>query len=535
MKKQVKRRFFTAVMAAVFTVSGLSLTGCGSKADSEKADINQKSFTYWAPMVPSVASRIESFNDIEMYKKMEEETGVHIEFIHPPVGQEKEQFNLLIASRDLPDMIEYNWNAFDGGPQAAIDQDIIYPLNEYIESSAPNFKKAISEGEYAQSYDKGSKTDTGEYFAFPCFNVGEDRIFGGAMIRKDWLDELGLDIPETIDEWTNVLTAFKEKKGAEAPLTGTATYFMPGTHSVFNGAFDVAATRLYVEDGKVKFSPYEKGYKEYITLLHDWYKKGLLDKDFSNIQGTAVDSKMLNGTSGAVIGYLGGSMGKYLKQMESTDPKYNLVCAPYPVKEKGQQNHFGMYQKDVSQRYVAITKNCKDPEGAVKWLDKWYGKDGYMLMNFGVEGSTYNMQDGKPVYTDKILHNPDGLSINEALSLDCRATSAAPGFQQAPEYLEQYYEYPQQVEGFKMWAATAAVTRDYVLPDGVFATADEEKELAALNTDISTYVSEMYTKFVTGDEPLDNYDNFLATLKDSLNADRYIEIQQNMYDRYLKR
>ena len=60
-------------------------------------------------------------------------------------------------------------------------------------------------------------------------------------------------------------------------------------------------------------------------------------------------------------------------------------------------------------------------------------------MNFGVEGESYNMVDGKPVYTDQIFNNPEGLSIAEALSMYCRATVPAPGLKQAPEYLERSF------------------------------------------------------------------------------------------------
>ena len=46
-----------------------------------------------------------------------------------------------------------------------------------------------------------------------------DSVQSGPIIRADWLEELGLEVPQTIDDWTNVLTAFKEQKGAQAPLT----------------------------------------------------------------------------------------------------------------------------------------------------------------------------------------------------------------------------------------------------------------------------------------------------------------------------
>ena len=135
--------------------------------------------------------------------------------------------------------------------------------DSYIDSGAPNFKKVITDGsELSAVYDKGSKTDDGNYFAFPNFNTGDVRTFAGPMIRKDWLDDLGLEVPETIDEWTAALTAFKEQKGAVTPLTAIDSYLT--VTNAFNGAFGVGQ-RLYLDGSTVKFGPLESGY---ICLLY---------------------------------------------------------------------------------------------------------------------------------------------------------------------------------------------------------------------------------------------------------------------------
>lgn len=529
-----KKKFLAVGLAGVLALSAIGLSGCSGGQTNGSDELT--SFTYWVPMDSVIATRVNSFNDITIYQQREKDSGIHIEFIHPALGQEKEQFNLMIASRELPDVIEYNWEAYNGGPKAAIDDGIIIALNDYIDSVTPNFKNAItSRDELAPIYDKGTKTDSGQYFAFPAFNVGKYRTFGGPMIRKDWLDELGLEMPETIDEWTTVLTAFKEKKGASAPLSATADYFIVYSNS-FNGAFGIGAgLRLYLDGDTVKFAPLESGAKEYLAVLRDWYKQGLLDKEFSSIKSSAVDAKIIQGNSGATVGYLGSAMGKYLKQMATEDPKYNLVCAPYPVLNKGEKNGFMLTASDVAERQLAITTACKNPDAVAKWADYWYSDEGYMMVNFGVEGDSYKIVDGKPVYTDKILHNPDGLSIAETLGMSTRATAAAPGFNQAPEYLEQYYEFPQQIEGFKMWAENASDAKARLVPRGVYATAEESEEVAALISDINTYVQESFLKFITGEDSLDNYDKFVETLKSTFKVDRYLEIEQNMYDRYLAR
>ena len=531
----MKKKLVTVALAGTVAAAVLGLTGCGGGgSDIKQPEEKATSFTYWVPMNANIATRIQNYNEVAMYQQREKDSGIHIEFIHPALGQEAEQFNLMIASRDLPDLVEYNWVNYQGGVQKAIDDGVIIKLNDYIDQYAPNFKKTVSDGsKLSKIYDKGSKTDEGNYFAFPCFNIGSYRTFGGPMIRKDWLDELGLSVPETIDEWTTALKAFKEKKGAAQPLTGTSNYFI-GTTDAFNGAFGISKN-MYLDGDTVKYGPMQKEYKDYLTLMHQCYQDGLLDQDFSTNKGTAVDANITKGKSGAVVGYLGSAMGRYLKQMQTEDPSYNLVCAPYPVQNKGDKNDFYIFEGDVNGRYLAITETCKDPVTATEWADYFYSEEGYYMVNFGIEGESYNMVDGKPVYTDEILHNKDGLSISEALGLSCRATAQAPGLKQAPEYLEQYYEFPQQVDGFKMWAENVEGVRKNRIPEGLSAAQDESEELSALSTDIYTYVEEMSLKFITGQEPLDNFDQFVDTLTSTFNVARYLEIEQNMYDRYLKR
>ena len=156
-----------------------------------------------------------------------------------------------------------------------------------------------------------------------------------------------------------------------------------------------------------------------------------------------------------------------------------------------------------------------------------------MLSTYGVEGESYTMVDGQPTYTDVIMHNPDGLSISEALQRYCRATAASPGFNTEDGYIMQYYEYDQQVNAFQTWSTVTDNARAHLMP-AITPTLEESEEYAALNTDINTYVSEMVFKFIHGVEPLENYDAFVQQLQ-QMNVERFIEINQQAYDRYRAR
>ena len=97
-------------------------------------------FTYWVSLDNNAAASISSYGENKMYQELEKITNVHIDFLHPTIGQEKEQFNLMIASRDLPDFIEYGWTSYDGGPEKAISDGIIIQLNDLLDQYAPDAK-----------------------------------------------------------------------------------------------------------------------------------------------------------------------------------------------------------------------------------------------------------------------------------------------------------------------------------------------------------------------------------------------------------
>ena len=175
----MKKRKTALALAAIAAAAALA-AGCGN-GKKTAGDNGKTTFTYWAMLPGPIATRVDSLGDVEMYREREKETGVHIEFIHPAQGQESEQFNLMIASGDLPDMIEYDWAEYSGGAQKAIDDGVIIALNQYMDDKLPDFKKVL---EGNSSYDKGSKTDAGNYYAFPNINTGSYKTFGGPLIRN---------------------------------------------------------------------------------------------------------------------------------------------------------------------------------------------------------------------------------------------------------------------------------------------------------------------------------------------------------------
>ena len=170
-KRNNKIKKGALLMAAVVAAAGIA-TGCGNKDNggaapesqtTAQADASGKTETaapdtafsypvaeggtlsYWVELNANAAANYTSLNDTEFGKKLQENTGITIEFQHPAVGQVAEQFNLLLSNRTLPDIIEYSWMTYAGGPQKAIEDGVVLPLNDVIDSYCPNLKAYLAE------------------------------------------------------------------------------------------------------------------------------------------------------------------------------------------------------------------------------------------------------------------------------------------------------------------------------------------------------------------------------------------------------
>lgn len=489
-----------------------------------------KTLSYWGEMTGNLTGVKSSHADVPFFQEWQKKTGIKLKFTAPPTNQAKEALNVMLASGDLPDMIEYDFLSFPGGPEKAIKDGYILKLNDAIDKYAPNLKKYLKEN---PNIDKMVKTDNGSYYAFPFIRGDASlQVFQGPIIRKDWLDELGLPLPETIDDWYTTLKAFKEKKNAGAPLSVVS---VPRPFNEFNaghfmGAFGVTRD-FYIDNGQIKFGPAEKGYKEFLALFHKWYAEGLIDKNIATVDQKAMDANFSTGATGATIGNAGGGIGRYQPLLTAKDPKAQLVAAPYPVQKKGDVAFFGQKDQPFSPGgMVAITASSKNAELAARLLDYGYSEEGHMYFNFGSEGVSYKMENGYPKYTDLVMKNPDKLAPAQALSMYVRGNYNGP-FVQDKRYIEQYLALPTQREAITVWQKTDV--DKHKLPP-ITPTPEESSEMAKIMTDVNTLVDEMTLKIILGTEPVDNFEKYVDKLK-SLKLDRALEIEKAALDRYNKR
>lgn len=285
------------------------------------------------------------------------------------------------------------------------------------------------------------------------------------------------------------------------------------------------------DDGTIHYGPAEDNYKQFLTTMNQWYNEGLLDPDIATAQLDQVSAKMSNGSAGASLGWNGSRMGTWTTAAQETDPTYDLQPAPVPVLNEGDTPKMGpMDNVVVNNGGTAITTSCEDVEAAARLLDWAYSEEGSMFYNFGIEGESYEMVDGEPVYTDLILNNPDGLPIAQILSAYTRVAYNGP-FVQDVRYMEQYYTLDSQKKANEVWTVDEA--SEHILPP-ITPTVDESEEFSSIMNEINTYRDEMTLKFILGTESLDNFDQFVETMN-QMNLQRAIEIENAALERYKAR
>ncbi len=545
MKKNFRKgaALLTAGMMAVST-----LAGCGQKAETSAPETTAPAeaggaateetaageitypvadggtLTYGMTLATAWSDRYDSFDQLPLGQELEKVTGFDMDMVHV---ENKQAMNLLLASGELPDIIGYNFQLnYTGGEAKAIQEGLIYPMSEeFVKQNAPDYWKAISSN---PDILKQVKTPEGDIYGF-AFILGDELLKNGygLIVRDDWCEELGLELPETADEYYNMLKAFKEQKGVEIPLCVNFDFLKDQLNrGIITSPFGLVTMDTYVDNGTVKIGYALPEFKGVLEWLHKLYEEKLLDPNFATVDKETITANMLTGKSGASSGACGSVLGTWLTTNKNVEG-YSLAGLKNLVAKKGDEPMYGHYNTDVVGGVTAITTQCKDPVKAAQFLNYGYTEAGHLLYNFGIEGKSYEMIEGKPTFTDLVLNNPDGLSRQQALSEYELAYGNGP-FVQDKDYLLQYYGEEAQKVALERWADHNA--KQYKLPR-ITINGEDAGEYSSLTSELQTYRDEMIIKFIRGEESLDNFDKYLSTLE-SMGIGRMQEIVQAAVDEY---
>ncbi len=540
MKKNVSR-ILGALLAGVMILG--TMTACGPKepanesstavessaAGSEAAETAEitypldtdAKFTIAIVNDKPIAAVSKDITATPFAKAWAEQTGVELEFI---VCEDNNAMNLLFADGNLPDIVFWRPYVYAGGPEKAIDDAVMVPISvEDMEKFAPDFIKVMEESH--PDVRRTHMTDDGEYIGFGMvMDEPELQNASGMLVRGDWLEEFGMEVPDSPETLEAYLQACVDK-GVVNPLPA-AELDGPFWYGSWSAAFDLPKAYEYQVEGTVHFGWAEPQYKELLAWCKSLAEKGLMDTSF-----TYYDNGVYGNTMGCWFNSIGSGIGTYMATMETEDPNFSVVAMPGFKNSEGVVTG-GLSSKPVGAAYCWITPACEDVETALKFLNFGYTEAGHLLFNFGVEGESYTMVDGVPTYTEWITHNPDGLSMQQAMAQYNRAAVGGGPFVQSTVYAEQYFWRPEQQEATVTWADHEA--DQFRMPQYQVA-AEDAAEYNRIKADIDTYVTEAKVKFITGELSLDDFDTvYIKTLKD-MGVDRYLEIVQEACDRFYAR
>ncbi len=480
-------------------------------------------FTLWTSNSPDLSEIISDLNEYLVFSQLEQATNVRWDATLVSFFSSSEQFQLMVASQDYTDVVCRAIDSYTGGTDQAIEEEFLIDVSDLIDENMPNLLDWFDK--YPE-LRKQMTTVEGNIGGFPKFYQEPSDVNEGACIRLDWLEELGLESPKTYDDLHNVLTQFKEKKEASAPLVIAVNTGVQG--DLLNG-YNIG--NYYQVDGQVRFGPMQPEFKEYLTMMNQWYNERLLSDSFLTSQAEVLMdfSTILSGDTGVWCGTGTQSITQLLSMASESQPDMRITGMTNVTKD-GEIAHVGTESQILDSIMWSVTTECSDPAAIAQYVDYLYSDAGILLANYGVEGETFNYVDGKPMLTELVTNNPD-YSYNLALNIfTCDRQTPVPFIIDEQKARNDYSE--DQKNAVEVWSnATDGL---YNIPrQGVNTTTKETEEYNRIYSDIDTYMDETISKFVVGDLSLDQFDSFVDQLK-TMGIEDCIAIQQAAYDRYLE-
>ncbi|AGC67237.1 putative ABC-type sugar transport system, periplasmic component [Thermoclostridium stercorarium subsp. stercorarium DSM 8532] len=522
-------------------------TACGAPAAKPDGGESQKADTIIAAPVPGSDGKISDekitlrafqyvlenqqvdFDNMWFYQELEKKTNIHIEWELVKDADWNTKLNLMFASGDWPDMILRGEVDIE---EYGVNQGILVPLDDYIEKYMPNYysRLYLNDAYVSIPASDGKMYYIGNLIAQ---NVNHESHW---FINKTWLDNLGLEIPKTVDELTNVLRAFRDSdpnrngEKDEIPMSaGGLTNHIQGVYTYF-AQFGVPLQYFVyacIDDNqKVVFPGYLPGFRDACEWLHLCYREGLLDPEAitqdSNVWGTKMNAGRVGYTT-----YL-----RLINTALTPETAANYVSILPPASKHGVKVPRIL---EVPTLGAALTVANKHIPETLMWIDAQLETETMMVAYNGpiheggpIEPTMKINDQGKY----EILYVPENNELYNYVPV-YHAQFFAPGdyyfkIYEMPPHRVERYEYSKEYEG-------AGILEKYsyvYLQRLVKMTNEESIEVSRLYNEIDKFMKESITNFITNGVTDESWQQFLNTAK-AVGVDRYVEIYQKAYDNYL--
>ncbi|MEM7643066.1 MAG: extracellular solute-binding protein [Pseudomonadota bacterium] len=459
-----------------------------------------------------------------------EMTGIHL--VDATVGAntrtdentgKTEALNLMLATGEIPDIVGSSRlkdfvNQY--GPEGAF-----LPLNDLIDDHAPNLKAFFdSRPEIASAISAAD----GNMYYIPYLPDGK---YGRAyFIRTDWLDALGLESPQTVEEFEQVLIAFRDQdpngngRQDEVPYFARQWPELIRLVTLWDGRSSGSDTYhdFYVDDGELKHPYAQEGYREGIANLARWYEMGLIDPEVFTRGSSAREYFLSENLGGATHDWFASTSGYNTSLADKVEGfEFKAMVPPASVSGQRIEEHRRIPIKPDG---WAIGHTNEHPVETIKYFDFWFTEEGRRLANFGVEGEHYTMVDGKPRFTDAVLNNDQPVN-NQLYGIGAQLQGR--GYFQDYAYEEQWSN-PIALEGIALYDEG-----DYLIDQflGVAFNADEQAVYDRYWPSIRDYMLERQQGWILGNGDVRaDWDGYIETLNEMGYQD-VLAAMNSAYDR----
>ncbi|MGE6578160.1 ABC transporter substrate-binding protein [Paenibacillus xylanexedens] len=480
-------------------------------------------------------------------KYIEEKLKIQFAWQTTPGGAYNDKKQLVLASGDYPAVI------LDAGMSKA-DQikygkmGAFIALNDLIKQYAPNIQKAIEE---VEGVKEAATAPDGNIYAIPKINECLHCTYNQRVwINTVWLDQLGLSMPTTTDEFYEVLKAFKEKdpngngKADEVPFTTTPDEWGGGVDAFLMNAFiyNDGSKYLSVKDDVVIYSAAQPEWREGLEYLHRLYQEGLIDKGAFTQNADAV--KQLANKQDAAVGVVG-----YAIVTGGVKYPRNKDYAVLPPLKGPHGVQLSGYSAGIGQSDFVITNKATEEEkiAAIRLADYLYSEEGTILTTYGFEGDGWKKAEsgqmdynGQPAQYDVLLpaSKTDG-------SVPLADTWWQLGTMQMLNSIRESFVAPEDplAEGdgpreYRFWLAAKEyepfANLDLVYPSNVNFKPEDALTISQIERTLMDYVDSNMAQFITGNKDITKeWDSYIAGYK-GLQLEKYLQVYQDAYDEWKK-
>ena len=506
------------------------------------------------------ADRVVPVGELAMVQKWAEDTGVEFDWQSIPNEGAQEKINLMLASgEDLPDAF---WNFGDGKSGNIVvqyaDQDVFLPTEGLINEYMPNLKKILDDH---PQYRAEITAPNGHTYGFPYIEEMYGLVLTGGplLINKTWLDQVGKEVPTTVDEWVDCLKAFRDggdlNGNGEADEIPMATWFGAtdsfGSYNMFyrfTGTFGCAdsycggnayADHLRLIDGKVTFTAMDEAFRKTAEFFNMLYNENLIWNGSFEADESASYKTSLIKEDVARIGCFGTWTDQEITNLDVHD---EYVPLPRLEGEAGKMGFANNYSELQDSSDTAITTTCKFPHVIARFVDYMVGDPAISIQsNWGAEGYNYKLDENGILRTPldeqgRYVAQQEGADYADFGKARTNSTTARGSMIVLDEYYETVAGYAYDAVQLLEWQRVNGkdeVLEEYDTIPRVMMTVEELTRLAQIQPTVSDIVDRYINTWVTSGVTDDNWNAYLGELE-AAGVNDVVSIYQTAVDRSTK-